>query len=59
MFIHHEGGFKKEQQIRIPKGIAVSHVDDILNGGNKVFKQKIMEPLKKSFQFGSHEKYQF
>ena len=42
-----------------PLGAAVSHVDDVLHGGGKVFTTKIMVPLFNKFKFGSHESTEF
>ena len=50
---------EKEEEEREPSGLAVTHVDDILNAGGTKFDEKVINPLKESFKFGSEESLEF
>ena len=42
------------------QGMALTHVDDILHGtGTEEFEDKVLEPLRRKFQFGSEEEGEF
>ena len=42
-----------------PSGVAVTHVDDVLSGGNTDFETNVMTRIKKTFNFGSEEELEF
>jgi CxxC motif-containing protein len=45
MFLFFKKG-EQEEEIREPKGIALTHVDDILHAGESSFNKTVMDPLK-------------
>ena len=59
LFIQHKPGSRKGDKVRWPSGIAETHVDDVINGGDKNFKKSVMKPLLKAFKFGDHEERTF
>ena len=54
-----EDGSDKRSDARIPSGIAVTHVDDILHAGNARFNRNIIAPMKRFFKFGTDERLEF
>ena len=59
MFLFFDKEVTREDEIRRPSGIAVTHVDDVLHAGNDMFEKKVMKPLKDSFKFGTEEEIEF
>ena len=56
MYLYYSIDSEGEQEI---EGIAVSHVDDVLHGGNEVFDQTVITPVKTAFDFGSEASERF
>ena len=54
MYLH----FSKKDDIQSIAGIALTHVDDILHGGNETFKHVMLE-VKQAFNFGTDENDEF
>ena len=50
---------QNQEEDKEPVGLAVTHVDDILHAGEEEFEEKVMEPLKTKFKFGSEENCKF
>ena len=59
MFIRFDKKTKKDDYTKVPVGIAVTHVDDVLHSGKKKFDEDVILPLKESFKFGSVEDTEF
>ena len=52
-------GTTKDDEVKEPHGIMVSHVDDLLTAGKDDFEKKVMIPLKQKLKFGSEEEENF
>ena len=52
-------GEKNDEVSKEPSGVAVTHVDDVLSGGNTDFETNVMTRIKKTFKFGSEEELEF
>ena len=48
-------GENHDEVSKEPSGLAVTHVDDVLSGGNTEFENNVMTKIKKTFKFGSEE----
>ena len=59
LYAYYDSKTGRDDYIKDPLGLAVSHVDDILHAGEKNFETKIIRPLKKTFKFGSEEQEAF
>ena len=59
MFLYFKKGATRDDHTKKPLGMAVTHVDDVLHSGNKDFDDKIMNPLKEAFKFGTEEETDF
>ena len=55
MYVFYDKPTDKDQEEKLPAGLAVSHVDDVLHTGQKSFDTKIINPLKSALKFGSEE----
>ena len=52
-------GENNDEVSKEPSGVAVTHVDDVLSGGNTDFETNVMTRIKKTFKFGSEEELEF
>ena len=52
-------GENNDEVSKEPSGVAVTHVDDVLSGGNTEFETNVMTRIKKTFKFGSEEELEF
>ena len=59
MFLYFKKGATRDDHTKRPLGMAVTHVDDVLHSGNKEFDERIMNPLKEAFKFGTEEETEF
>ena len=59
MFLYFKKDATRDDHTKKPLGMAVTHVDDVLHSGNKDFDNKIMNPLKEAFKFGTEEETEF
>ena len=53
MFIFFDN--KSDDEFREPRGLAITHVDDILSVGDQKFKSDVRCEMKKKFKFGGEE----
>ena len=59
MFLYFKEGVNRDDFEKNPLGMAVTHVDDVLHTGEEQFDNKIMNPLKEAFKFGTEEEGEF
>ena len=59
MFLFFGKGVNKDDKIKVPLGLAVTHVDDMLHAGGGKFDKDVIEQIKETFKFGTEEQYEF
>ena len=55
MYLH----FSMNENVKKLEGIVLTHVDDLLHGGSKMFQDNVMTTVKSSFKFGLDESESF
>ena len=59
MYVFYKKPTEKDQEVKVPSGLAVSHVDDLLHTGERCFDNKVINPLKVALKFGTEEENEF
>ena len=50
---------KRDDEFKVPLGLAVTHVDDMLHAGGVKFEKDVIEQIKETFKFGTEEQNKF
>ena len=59
MFLFFGKKVNKDDEVKVPLGLAVTHVDDMLHAGGVKFDKDVIEQIKETFKFGTEEQYKF
>ena len=59
MFAYFDSDTQPDDETKEPLGLAVTHVDDVLHAGSKVFDEQVIDPLKEKFGTEEVENFRY